>query len=377
MATTRYFCKNLYNGENWQQNRLIIVAQDIIQDVIDGTPEQADKVLSSYTTPGFIDTQVNGGGGELFNHTPTADTLMRMLRAHAKFGTTQMLPTLITDNYACMQAAADAMASMQDMHLKGFIGIHFEGPHLSLPKRGIHPAKQIRPISNKEMSLFCRKDIGQVLLTLAPETVPLEQIHALQEAGVIISLGHSNATYTQALSAIDAGATGFTHLFNAMSMSKARDPGVVGTALDTENTFAGIIVDTHHVHQANCQIAIKCKTPDRLMLVTDAMNHADAPEAELIFNGEQIVLENGKLTTPDGTLAGSALDMITAVKNTHQWLNVPLEIALQMASTSPAAFLGLSKKLGKVKAGFQADFVSFDDNYKVNTAICAGKSLLS
>ncbi len=376
MKQTTYFASHLFDGDTWLRNKLISVAMGRIQEITDGSQQQADIILDGRVAPGLIDTQVNGGGGVLLNHQPSIETLICMRNAHAKFGTTCMLPTVITDSYHVMASAADAMSEAIAVKQLGFLGIHFEGPHLSAPKRGIHPEDQIRGLSNQEFDLFCRQDIGKVVVTLAPETVPPEQIQALCNAGVIVSIGHSNATFMRTKTAVDAGATGFTHLYNAMSMSNAREPGVIGCALNTQETFAGIIVDHMHVHDLNAKMAIKLKTPEQMMLVTDAMNFADAPESELVFNGETILLEQGKLTTPSGTLAGSALDMMQAVVNTHHGLDLPLSTSLNMASSSPAAFLGMSDTLGKVKVGYSADFICFNDAYKITANVCKGQSLL-
>jgi N-acetylglucosamine-6-phosphate deacetylase len=322
-----------------------------------------------------VDVQVNGGGGVLFNNQPNLDTLITMSRAHQQFGSTAILPTLITDDFETMQLAANAVASAIAQNVKGIIGIHFEGPHLSQPKKGIHPSQHIRQISPEEMALFKRTDLGLVCVTLAPENVSVEVIEELVQANVKICLGHSNASADQTFAALKAGAQGFTHLFNAMSPLQSREAGMVGAALLDASSYCGLIVDHEHVDMTSCQLAIKCKTPERIMLVTDAMSHVGSEQIELQFAGMQINRQGNKLTIEGGRLAGSALDMASAVRNCILDLHCTIEDAIKMASTTPATFLGLQQHKGYLAPGFAADWVVLTDQYDVNATYIAGEQV--
>jgi N-acetylglucosamine-6-phosphate deacetylase len=371
----RYFANNLFDGKTLKHNQMITVEDGTIRS-IESAQFQDDFIqLSGLVAPGFVDVQVNGGGGVLFNNQPTLDTLIVMSRAHQQYGSTAILPTLITDDLATMHLAADAVASAIDANVRGIIGIHFEGPHLSQPKKGIHPAQHIRQISHEEMAIFKRTDLGLVCVTLAPENVSVELIEELVNAKVKVCLGHSNATAAQTFAALQAGAQGFTHLFNAMSPLQTREAGMVGAALLDLSSYCGLIVDHEHVDITSCQLAIKCKTPDRIMLVTDAMSHVGSEQIELQFAGMQISRQGNKLTIEGGRLAGSALDMATAVRNSLQNLHCSMQDALKMASTTPATFLGLQQQKGYLAPGFDADWVVLTDQYYVNATYIAGEQV--
>jgi N-acetylglucosamine-6-phosphate deacetylase len=368
----RYFAERLFDGFQFKQNQLITVRNEKIVLLEAGTPDDADKVLTGLVVPGFIDVQVNGGGGALFNNAPSIETLITMSLAHQRFGTTAMLPTLITDNVETMQLAADAVSEALADNVPGIIGVHFEGPHLSYPKKGIHPECHIRKITDKELSLFMRKDLGSVCVTLAPENVSCDIITQLVNAGIKVCLGHSNSTAEQTLEAIAAGAQGFTHLYNAMSPLTSRAAGMVGASLLDQNTFCGLIVDHHHVDVISCQLAIKCKTKDKIMLVTDAMSHVGSDQSALKFAGMDITRDGDKLTIEGGRLAGSALDMATALRNTVNDLHSPLEQALQMASRTPATFLSMTNKKGQLAEGFDADWTVLTADLYVSNTYIAG-----
>lgn len=371
----RFFAENLFDGQTIKKNQMITVESGTVL-TMESAPLQGDAVLlTGLVAPGFVDVQVNGGGGVLFNNRPNLETLLTMSQAHQQFGSTAILPTLITDDFATMQSAANAVASAIAQKIKGIIGIHFEGPHLSQPKKGIHPSQHIRQISPEEMALFKRKDLGLVCVTLAPENVSVEVIEELVQANVKICLGHSNASAEQTFAALKAGAQGFTHLFNAMSPLQSREAGMVGAALLDTSSYCGLIVDHEHVDMTSCQLAIKCKTPEHIMLVTDAMSHVGSEQIELQFAGMQINRQGNKLTIEGGRLAGSALDMATAVRNCVQDLKCTREEALKMASTTPAAFLGLQNQKGYLAPGFAADWVVLTDQYAVNATYIAGEQV--
>lgn len=357
-------------GGQWQQKQALVIEDTTILAVepCNGTEQQFNGDL----VPGFIDVQVNGGGGALFNAKPDKDTLQKMLQAHAFFGTTTMLPTLITDHYSVMKAGADAIAQAIEKGEKGIAGVHFEGPFISKARKGVHPENCIRLPTDQELALFTRQDIGRVMITVAPEHFPVDLIRDLASQGVIVFLGHSAATYEQAQAAVDAGATGFTHLFNAMSPLTSREPGVTGAALANPQTFAGLVLDHFHVHPVTSRIALQQKGAERLMLVTDAMAHVGTDAKQLPFYDTEIVRENDRLTTPDGTLAGSCLDMATAVRHAYRDLQCSLEDAISMASLAPAMCLGMTDRLGSIAPGKLANLVLLDKNVQVQEVFSEG-----
>ncbi len=322
-------------------------------DTVAGAKESK---VSGLLVPGFIDVQVNGGGGYLFNHETNVQTLKAMVKAHSQFGTTALLPTLITSDLPTLNRAADVISEARSKQIPGIIGVHFEGPHISVPKKGIHSTGHIRELSQQELDIYCRDDIGLKMVTLAPENVSVETIKTLVANQVIVCLGHSNASYEQTQAALDAGATGFTHLFNAMSALTSREPNMIGAALLDENSWCGLILDGHHVHPATARLATQAKAKRKMMLVTDSMSTIGSDQARLEFDGHNIQLSGDKLTSQTGQLAGSALDMITAVNNAQTMLNVSLEESLRMASYYPAQFLGTSQLQGHLSVGANADF---------------------
>lgn len=354
----------------WATNKTITASNGVITDIRDATTLELKHVEAGYLIPGFFDTQVNGGGGVLFNDTPCIQSIETMALAHLRYGTTAMLPTIITDNAQTMSKAADAIAQVLDSgpdSLKALIkGIHFEGPYLSKAKKGVHEEAYIRQPSEAELATLTRKDIGKVLITVAPETADVGFIKEMVSEDVTVSLGHTNADYEQIQGAIDAGATGFTHLYNAMSALTSREPGAVGAALLNENTYCGFIVDHYHLHPKSAELALKVKGASRAMLVTDAMAHAGSDVTRLPFFNTEIVREGNKLTTPDGTLAGSCLDMHSALVNTIKGCNIPLAQASKMASNTPASFMGLSTQIGSIELGMCADFVLLDKTHRLS-----------
>ena len=353
--------KILVDG-NWLNDQVVHIKAGIIVAMARYTEGQAiDVTIDAPVIPGYVDTQVNGGGGVMFNHAPTYESLQIMAEGHRQFGTTSMLPTLITDDIDTISKAADAIAEAIEKQHPGIVGVHFEGPHLSVAKKGIHVASHIRALSDEEFAIYTRKDLGKVMVTVAPENVSVETISALCAEGVTVSLGHSNASGDVVANALAAGATGFTHLMNAMSPFTSREPGMVGEAL-LSDAYCGLIVDHQHLHPHSAALAIKAKGAERIMLVTDAMAHVGGNEDTISFFDTKITRAEGKLTTPDGTIAGSCLDMHTAVLNCVNDLAVPLAKASEMASKTPAAFIGLTDRIGRIAVGCKADFLVLDEN---------------
>ena len=311
----------------------------------------------AWLAPGFIDLQVNGGGDVLFNETPTPEAIATIAAAHRKFGTTSLLPTFITDTPEKMHAALDA-AEAAVMRHPSVLGIHLEGPFLSRDKPGIHDARLIREPTRADAETLIAPRNGAMLVTLAPEAVPSGFIAQLTTAGVHVALGHSMATYAQTRAALADGLSGFTHLFNAMRPLQSREPGPVAAALEAPAAWYGLIADGLHVDPAMLRLALR--GVGRPVLVTDAMPPVGGHQSRFRLYGEEIVAQDGRCARSDGTLAGSVLDMATAVRNCIRLLGVPLEMALRFASAHPADSLGLGHALGRLAPGYRADIVAFD-----------------
>ena len=325
-----------------------------------------------YLVPGFIDCQVNGGGGVLFNDDPTPAAIQRIGAAHRKFGTTGFLPTLISDRTQVMRSAIDAVRAAMAVDDAGVLGIHLEGPFLSPARPGVHDAAKFREAEPTLLDLVASLRVGRTLMTLAPDRVPPPIIKELVQRDVILCAGHTAADYATARAAFDAGIRGVTHLFNAMPAMLNREPGVVGAALEDDRVWCGLIVDGHHVHPATLRVALAAKPVGKTFLVTDAMPAVGSAETSFYLGQERVRCESGVCVTEAGVLAGSALDMASAVRNTVRLVGVPLEEAARMASTYPAAFLGLEQERGRIAPGLRADFVALDDELVVREVWCGG-----
>lgn len=336
------------------------IAAAVAADCIPADCEIID-VGGGILAPGFIDIQVNGGGDRLFNDDPSIETIAAIGAAHRKFGTTGFLPTLISDDFATTVAAMEAARAAIAAGVPGVLGVHIEGPFLNPKRKGIHDAARLRAISSNDIALLSRPIGGKTMVTLAPEIVPCEAIRALADAGVIVCAGHTQANADQVAAALDNGLSGFTHLFNAMSQLTPREPGVVGAALLDENSRCGIIVDGHHVDPRVLKLALRAAPLRKFMLVTDAMPSVGGRKA-FVLDGQQIAVVDGKCSNADGTIAGSDLDMASAVRNAVELLDLSLADALAMASTHPAAFLGLDHEFGRIAPGYRADLALLDDD---------------
>ena len=311
----------------------------------------------AWLVPGFIDTQVNGGADVLFNDDPSPRGIAAIAAAHRRFGTTAMLPTLLSDTPEKMRAARDAIEAAVRVD-PSVIGLHYEGPFLSPDKAGVHDRSMLRRPEPGDLDLLTPLRNTVTLVTLAPEQVPEGFIAQLTGVGVRVSLGHSMATYTQTRAAISEGLTGFTHLFNAMRPLASREPGPIAAALEEPGAWFGMIVDGEHVAPAMLRLALR--GAGRAMLVTDAMPPVGGSSAGFRLYGQQITVHDGRCTTADGTLAGSVLDMASAVRNCVRMLGLPLAETLPLATTAPAAFLGLADWLGRLAPGYRADLVALD-----------------
>jgi N-acetylglucosamine-6-phosphate deacetylase len=324
--------------------------------------------------PGFIDVQVNGGGGVLFNDDPSLESIRAIGAAHRRYGTTGFLPTLISEDMDTIARAMAAVQSSLDAKLPAVLGIHVEGPFLNRTRRGVHDPKHLRLLDDEAAALLCSLRGGRTVLTLAPELTSAEMISRLAAQGILISAGHSDANYEQATAAIAHGVRGFTHLFNAMAPLAPREPGIIAAALYDPNTWCGIIVDGHHVHPVILKLALRCKRPDRFMLVTDAMPPVGSPEPTFVLQGRTIHVADGVCRDENGTLAGTALDMATAVRNAVSLLDLSIVEAVRMASEYPAEFLGLGHELGRIAPGYRANLALLDDDLKVRRTWIDGVS---
>lgn len=365
---------SIFDGEITHTNKALIIDNGSVNSIVPSSQISRDdntyNLEGGIIAPGFIDLQVNGGGGVMFNDAPNITTLRTMIESHRTFGTTNLFPTLISTNWDTMIEAAGAVRSAIHEGLPGICGIHFEGPYLSKERKGVHDETIIRSLDKGAIELLSSQDMGTVITTIAPENVPNDAIITLHKNGVKICAGHSAATYEEMQQAFECGVEGITHLFNAMSQFESRSPGVVGAALENRDCWCGIIVDGYHTHQATLRTALKAKPMGKMILITDAMATVGATDKKFILNGEEIVAKDGRCATANGTLAGSDLDMASAVRNTVKMLRQPVGEALRMASLYPAQFIGMSDFLGRISPGYQADLVHLSkDLIPINTWI--------
>lgn len=359
----------IFDGTTFHDSKSVIVRNGVVDAIIEDAalPKGLDVIDGQGQTlaPGLIDVQVNGGGGVLLNDQPTVDGVRAIMQAHRKYGTTAMLPTLITDYRDKMEEAISAVSEAIDVGVPGIVGIHLEGPYLNPQRKGVHSADIIRPMESDAIELLTSLPNGRILVTMAPEKATKGTIKKLADKGVLVCAGHTAGTYGDIENAIDEGLRGFTHLFNAMSPLSHREPGVAGAAMADDATWCGLIADGYHVHRAVLKIAIHAKATGKIMLVTDAMPTVGADDKRFTLGGEEITATNGRCALADGTLAGSDLDMISAVKNCVEMVGLDLGEALRMASLYPAEFLKLDDKMGRIAPGYQADMILFDDAFNV------------
>jgi N-acetylglucosamine-6-phosphate deacetylase len=370
----------IFDGEDWHDGKTLLVSEGTVEGIVASSvvPASAETVdlAGGFLAPGFIDLQVNGGGGAMLNDDPSVETIRRICAAHAPFGTTCLLPTLITDSPEATAATLEAGGEAARAKVPGFLGLHLEGPHLSLSRKGAHDPNLIRPMEKADLDRLvnARGSMPVLMTTVAPETVTPQQIAALAGAGIVVSLGHSDAGFATALAAIEAGARQMTHLFNAMSQLQHREPGMVGAALDSGGISAGLIADGFHVDRRAIAIALRAKRgPGHIFLVTDAMATIGTDMTEFTLNGRIIRREGGRLTLEDGTLAGADLDMISAVRFMHREIGLPLEEALRMASLYPAKAVGQDHRLGRIGEGRPASFVHLSDTLEVRNVWIEGR----
>lgn len=383
MSRIAYMGARIFDGEAWWERSALVVDGDRIEGIIAAdSPTDARRVMldGGMLAPGFIDLQVNGGGGALFNLTPDVDTIRTICGAFARFGTTAILPTLITDTVQKNVLAMAAGHAAADEKVPGFLGLHLEGPHLSVARKGAHDPALIRPMTEADLQALTegRGRLPNLLVTVAAETVTPGQIRRLRDAGIVVSIGHSDAPYAVARTAIEAGATMVTHLFNAQSQLGNRDAGVVGAALDHGTVWAGLIADGIHVGEASLGVALRAKRgPGRIFLVTDAMSPTGTDAESFELTGRTVYRKDGALRLADGTLAGADLTMIQAVNYLHRTIGLPLDETLRMASLYPARALAVDHERGALAPGLRADLVHLSDRLDVTSTIIGGETVWS
>jgi len=369
----------VFDGKNFLDNKVVIVEGDKITDIIDlnDLDDHIEKrdVKGGYITPGFIDLQLNGCGGVLFNDDISEGTLEVMNETNIKYGCTSFLPTLITSTDENIRKALELVKGMDNPEDLGVLGLHLEGPYISVEKRGVHREDLVRVLDNSMVDDIAAAggDITKIL-TLAPENAKPEHIQQLAKSGINVALGHTNATYEEVIEKEKYGITLATHLFNAMSPLTHREPGVVGAVLNSDNIMAGIIADGLHNHYSSIQIAKKIMG-ERLYLVTDAVAPAGTNMESFIFEGKKVFHRDGKCFDENGTLGGAAITMIDSVKNLVNHVKLPLEEAVRMATLYPAKAVKVDNRYGLIKRGYIADLVVMDMDLNISEMIVKGKIL--
>lgn len=374
----------IFDGDGWHDDAALVVRGSVIEGVVPAQAVAADveriDAGGGVIAPGFVDLQVNGGGGVMLNDRPDVGTIETICRAHAPFGTTALLPTLITDTPDMTKAALAAGAEAARRKVPGFLGLHMEGPHLSISRKGAHDPKLIRPMTDADEAALIagRAGLPVLLTTVAPESVEPGLVAALVRAGLVVSLGHSDTDYATAQVYAGAGASMATHLFNAMSQIGNRAPGLAGAAIDTGTLSAGLIADGIHVDPAVIGIALRAKRgPGHIFLVTDAMATIGTDMQSFTLNGRTVYRRDGRLTLADGTLAGADLDMISAVRFIHRRIGLDLGEALRMAATWPAEAIGQSHRIGRLAGGMAANIVALGDELDVAGVWIEGRKVFS
>jgi N-acetylglucosamine-6-phosphate deacetylase len=374
----------IFDGDKWHDEAALVIAGDTVEGIVpQESLETGMPIVDAHggiIAPGFVDLQVNGGGGLMINDKPNVETIRTICAAHAPFGTTALLITLITDTPAQTKATVEAGIEAARLKVPGFLGLHLEGPHLSIARKGAHDPALIRPMTDADQAMLiaARQKLPVLLTTIAPESVEPASVAALAKAGVIVSLGHSATGYATASTFAEAGASMVTHLFNAMSQIGNREPGLAGAAIDIGTLSAGLIADGIHVDPATIKIALRAKQgPGKIVLVSDAMATIGTDMTSFTLNGRTIYRKDGSLRLADGTLAGADLDMISAVRYVHRAVGLDLSEALRMASLYPAQAIRQSHRLGRFANGTAADIVSLSDDLDMKSVWIGGKKVFA
>lgn len=373
----------IFDGESLLEGRALVFSSAGIEAIVSARniPEECEIIPADgqILAPGLVDLQVNGGGGLLFNNAPDVEGLRTICAAQIRFGVTALLPTLITDRPDVLRAAVEAGKAAWEVGVPGYLGLHLEGPHLSLARKGTHDPALIRPMETEDCDYLVENagSFGVGLLTVAPENVTRQQVARLKAAGYIVSLGHTDTSCAVAREYRFAGASMATHLFNAMSPLAHREPGMVGAVLSDGGFSCGMIADGYHVDPVAMGIALKAKAgPGKIFLVSDAMSVTGTDLQSFELNGRMIYRKHGRLTLADGTLAGADTDLLSCVKNVRDVLGVPLEEALRMASLYPAEAVGARSK-GRLKPGADADMILLSEDLTLNASYLAGERVYS
>lgn len=371
----------IFTGEEFLDDYALVIAGEKIEALLPRAQLESSIPQTILTggvlAPGFIDLQVNGGGGAFFTNDTSVNAIQTMLDGHRPTGTTSLMPTLVSDTRAVHQAGVNAVADAAAAGIKGVLGIHVEGPFFDMARRGAHNERYIRTMEQADIDWLVASVKAQhdfkVMLTLAPEHAAPGQIKQLTSAGVVVCAGHTDGHYADVIAGLKEGLSGFTHLYNAMRPTIGREPGVVGAALEDANSWCGIIIDGYHVHAASARIAYAAKPKGKMYLVTDSMSTVGSPEKSFQMYGETIYEKDGCLVNAEGRLAGSAIGMIDAVRLNTEWVGVALAESLRMASLYPAEFMQVDKYLGRIVSNYRADLVHFTDDYRVTHTWIAGE----
>lgn len=362
---------DVFDGRHLHSGKALLLDGDIFCGIVATNTVPAgfdrEELPGGTILPGFVDLQVNGGGGVMFNDETSPDGLRVIAEAHATTGTRALLPTLITDTPMRTRAAVNAVEMAIRDKVPGIIGIHLEGPHLSITRKGAHDPALIRPMTESDEAFLSEaaQRLPNVMLTVAPENVTSDQIARLSKAGVIVSLGHTDCSMAEAEAAFYAGARCVTHLFNAMSQMGNREPGLVGATLNASTVSAGLIADDIHVHQASMRVALSSKqSAGTIFLVTDAMSTVGSDIRELKLNGRRILRQNGRLTLEDGTLAGADLELSRALAILVREMGIPKEKAFAMATSCPAQVLSRPGAAGQFIKNQTASAILLDNSLR-------------
>ena len=370
----------IFDGINFYQNHAVLIDGETVVGVSSLQMVPSNFTLECHSkgvlAPGFVDWQVNGGGGVLFNNETTVEGLRRIVKGHHTGGTTSLLPTIVSDTKEKRKQAVEAVRTYISSGEKGILGLHLEGPYFASARRGTHDQAYLSVISEDDISWLSSLSDLKLLVTLAPEILKAGQIKSLCDHGVIVCAGHTDAYSNQISQALNEGLRGFTHLYNAMRPATGREPGVVGSALIDQDSWCGIIVDGHHVDSKMVRLAHLAKPRGKLCLVTDSMATIGSQSNSFELYGNTITEQNGCLINSEGRLAGSAISMIEAVRNSHIDVGIELSECLRMASVYPAEFLDIEADIGLLKNNYRADIVHFDEHFKVLQTWVAGEAML-